>query len=102
MYMDKLDYIENKYNNAYNTIKMKPVNVKSSTYIDSSKEITDEDPIFKIGDIVRISKFKIIFGKGYTPNLKPDVGKLDLDKLKNVPSGLSNLKDKVDKLDVGN
>ena len=37
VYIDKLDYIVNKYNNTYhNTIKMKPVNVKSSTYIDSS------------------------------------------------------------------
>ena len=37
---------------------MKPVDVKSSTYIDSSKEINEEDPKFKIGDIARISKYK--------------------------------------------
>ena len=35
---------------------MKPVDVTSSTYIDSSKEINDTDGKFKIGDIVRISK----------------------------------------------
>ena len=40
VYIDKLDYIVNKYNNAYHSkIKMKPVDVKSNTYIDFSKEI---------------------------------------------------------------
>ena len=34
-------------------------------------------------------------------NLKSNVDKLDIDKLKNVPSGLSSLKSKVDKLDIG-
>ena len=57
VYIDKLDDIVNKYNNTYHsTIKMKPVDVKSNTYIDSSKEINNKDPKFKIGDIVRISK----------------------------------------------
>ena len=55
VYIDKLDDIVNKYNNTcHSTIKMKPVDVKSSTYINSSKEINDKDPKFKIGDIVRI------------------------------------------------
>ena len=40
---------------------MKPVDVKSNTYVDSSKEINNKDPELKIGDIVRISKYKIIF-----------------------------------------
>ena len=44
----KLDGIFNKYNNTYRTIKVKPVDVKPSTYTDSSKEIIDEDPKFKI------------------------------------------------------
>ena len=40
MYLDKLDDIVNKYNNTYHsTIKMKPVHVKSSTYIDFIKKI---------------------------------------------------------------
>ena len=56
-YFDKLDDIFNKYNNTYHsTIKMKSVDVKSSTYIDLSKEINDEDAEFKIADIIRISK----------------------------------------------
>ena len=59
MYIDKLDDIVNKYNNTYHsTIKMKPVDVKSNTYINCRKEINDKDPKFKIGDIVRMSKYK--------------------------------------------
>ena len=64
MYFDKLDDIVNKYNNIYHsTIKMKPADVKPSTYIDSNKEINYQDPKFKIGDIIRISKNKIILQK---------------------------------------
>ena len=64
MYIDKLDDIANKYNSTcHNTIRMKPVDVKSSTYFDSSKEINDKGPKFKIGDIVRISKEKYCFSK---------------------------------------
>ena len=64
VYIDKLDDIVNKYNNAYHsTIKGKPVDVKSNTYINSSKEINDKDPKFKIGDIVRISKYEKYFSK---------------------------------------
>ena len=45
VYIDKLDDIVNKYNNAYHrTIKMKPTDVKSNTYVDSSKQINDKDP----------------------------------------------------------
>ena len=64
VYIDKLDDIVNKYNNTYHsTIKMKPVDIKSNTYIDSSKKINNKDPKFKIGDTVRISKYKNIFCK---------------------------------------
>ena len=64
VYIDKLDDIVNKYNNTYHsTIKMKPVDIKSRTYTDSSKEINAKGPKFKIGHIVRISKDKNIFEK---------------------------------------
>ena len=54
VYIDKLDDIVNKYNDTYHrTIKMQLVDVKSNTYINSSKEIYKKDPKFKIGDIVR-------------------------------------------------
>ena len=56
--------IVNKYNNIYHrAIKMKPVDIKSSTCIDSSKEINDTDPKFKVGDIVRISNIKTFLQK---------------------------------------
>ena len=58
VYIDNLDNIADKYNNTYHTaIKMKPVDVKSNTYIDSNKEINDKDLKFKIGDIDRMSKY---------------------------------------------
>ena len=63
-YIDKLDDIVNKYNNTYHsTIKMKPADVKSNTYINSSKEINDKNPKFKIGDTASISKYKNFFYK---------------------------------------
>ena len=69
VYIDKLDGIVNEYNNTYHrTIKMKPVDVKDNTYIDFGKEVNDKDPKFKVGDQVRISKYKSIFTKGYMPN----------------------------------
>ena len=69
VYIDKLDDIVNKYNNTYHsTIKVKPVDVKSNTYIDSSKETNDNNPKFKIGYDVRISKYKNIFAEGHVTN----------------------------------
>ena len=51
VYIDKLDAIVNEYNNTYHrTIKMKPADVKDSTYIDNEKEVNDKDPKFKVGD----------------------------------------------------
>ena len=74
VYIDKLDDIVNKYSNTYHsTIKMKPVDVKSNTYIGSSKEVNNKNPKFKIGDIAKISKYKNIFGKVYTPNWSKEV-----------------------------
>ena len=74
VHIDKLDDIVNKCNNKYNTTtKMKPSDVKSSTYTDSTKKINEKDPKFKIADIVRISKYKIIFAKGYVPNWSEEV-----------------------------
>ena len=68
-YIDKLDDIVDEYNNTcHRTIKMKPVDVKGNTYIDFEKEVNDKDPKFKVGDHVRISRYKNIFAKGYTPN----------------------------------
>ena len=68
VYIEKLDDIVNKYiYTLHSKLKMKSVDVKRSTYIDSSKEISNKDPKFKIGDLVRILKYKNIFAKGYVP-----------------------------------
>ena len=54
---------------------MKPVDVKSDTYIDYGKVISNKDPKVKIGDIVRISKYKKFFAKGCTVNWFEEVQK---------------------------
>ena len=73
--IDKLNDMVNEYNNTYHrTIKMKPVDVKDNTYIDSMElHSNDKDAKFKVGDGVRISKYKNIFAKEYTPNLSEKV-----------------------------
>ena len=73
VYIDKLDDIVHKHNKKHGTIKMKPTDVKDNTYIDFNKEVNDNNPKFKVGDHVRISKYKNIFTKGYTPNWSEEV-----------------------------
>ena len=83
VYIDKLDDIVSEYNNTYHrTIKMKPVDVKDNTYVDSKKEVNGKDPKFKVGDRVRISKYKNIFVKGYTLNWSEEV--FVVNKIKNT------------------
>ena len=70
MCTDKLDDIVHKHNNTYHkTTKIKSVDIKPSTYINFKEENNKEGPKFKAGNNVRISKYKNIFAKGYTPNL---------------------------------
>ena len=47
---------------------MKPIDIQDNAYINIDKEVNIKDPKFEIGDHVRISKYKNIFAKGYTPN----------------------------------
>ena len=47
---------------------MKPIDVKDNACIDFNKKVNDKDPKFQVGDHVRISKYKNIFAKEYTPN----------------------------------
>ena len=83
VYIDKLDDIVNEYNNTYHTtIKMKPIDVKDNTYINTDKKINNKDPKFKVGDPVRISNYKNIFAKSYTPNWSEEV--FVLKKVKNT------------------
>ena len=65
VYIDKLDDIVEKYNTYHRTIKMKPVDVKSSTYILTYISAKMEGPKLKVVDHVRISKYQNIFAKGY-------------------------------------
>ena len=59
VYIDKLGDIVNEYNNTdHTTIKMKPIDVKDNTYINTDKETNDKDPKFKVGDRVRTSNTK--------------------------------------------
>ena len=116
-YIEKLDDIVNKYNDTYNrTIKLKSFELQLNTYIASSKEFSYQDSQFKIGDIVRTSKYKNIFVKYYAPKRSEEafviknvvhqkllrrliwviwllVDNLDVDKLVPVPVGLSKLSD---------
>ena len=74
MYIDKLDDIVNEYNNTkHRAIKMKPIDVKDNTYIGFGKKVSDIDPKFKVDDPVRISKYKNIFAKGYTPHWSEEI-----------------------------
>ena len=74
VYIYELDDLVNEYNNTYHrTIKMKPVDVKDNTSIDFEKEVNNKNPKFKTGDQVRISKYKNIFAKGYTPDWSEEV-----------------------------
>ena len=83
VYIDKLDDIVSEYNNTYHrTIKIRSVDVKDNTYVDSKKEVNDKDPKFKVGEHVRISKYKNIFAKGYTPNWSEEV--FIVSKIKNT------------------
>ena len=86
VYIDKLDDIVNKYNNTYHrTINIKPVDVKDNTYIDSVKEVNDRGHEFKVGDHVRISRYKKIFAKGYIPNWSEEI--FVIKKIKNMFHG---------------
>ena len=80
VYIDKLNAIANKYNNKYHTtIKIKLIDVKDNTYINTNKENNYKDLQL---DYVRISKYKNIFAKGYMLNWSEEV--LVIDRIKNT------------------
>ena len=83
VYFDVLDDIVDEYNNTYHkTIKMKPVDVGDDSFAKYNEESNEKDPKFKAGDHVRISKFKNVFAKGYTPNWSEKI--LIIKKIKNT------------------
>ena len=69
-----LDDIVNEYNNTvYRIMKMKLTDVTSDSYAEYNEDSNEKDPKFKVGDHVRISKYKNIFAKGYTQNWSEEV-----------------------------
>ena len=76
---DVLDDIVDEYNNKYHkTIKMKPVDIGDDSFaeyngIAFNEKSNEKDPKFKVGDHVRILKFKNVFAKGYTPNWSEEI-----------------------------
>ena len=85
VYFDVLDDIVNKYNNTvHRTIKMKPIDVTSDSYAEYNEDFNKKDPKFKVGDHVRISKYKNIFAKGYTKNWSEEV--FIISKIENTVS----------------
>ena len=83
VYFDVLDDIVNKYNNfAHRTIKIKPIEVMDDYYTEYNEIPNKKDPKFKVGDNVRISKYKNIFARGYTPNWSEEV--FDINEIKNT------------------
>ena len=99
VYYDVLDDVVNEYNNTkHNTIKMKPKDVGDNkrVYIDEHNE---KDSRFKVGDRVRISKFKNIFAKGYTPNWRKEI--FTVDKIDDTVPYTYNLKDLNDEEIIG-
>ena len=85
-YFNVLDDIINKYNNTvHGTIEMKPIEVTDDSYAEYNENPNKKNPKFKVGDNIRITKYKNIFAKGYTPNWSDEV--FVINKIKNtVPS----------------
>ena len=74
VYFDVLDAIVDEYSNTYHkTIKIKPVDVKSDSFPEYNEKSNEKDSKFKVGDHIRISTFKNVFAKGYTPNWSEEI-----------------------------
>ena len=74
VYFDVLNDIVDKYNNTYHkTLKMKPIHVGDDSFAAYNEESNEKDPKFKVGNHVRISKYKNIFAKGYAPNWSEEI-----------------------------
>ena len=76
VYFDVLDDIMKKKKNnntVHRTIKMKLIEVTSDSYAEHNEDFNEKDPKFKVGNHVRISKYKNIFVKGCTQNWSEEV-----------------------------
>ena len=83
VYFNVLDIIVDKYNNTYHSlIKMKSKGVTDSVFAEYSEEFNKKNPKFKVVDYVRISRYKNVFAKGYTPNWSEEI--FIVKKIKNT------------------
>ena len=83
VYFGVLDDIVDKYKNTYHkTFKMKPIDVENDSFVECNEESNEKDPKFKVGDHVRISKYKNTFAKGYASNWSEDT--FIVKKIKNT------------------
>ena len=83
VYFDVLNDIADEHNNTYHrTIKMKPIDVGDDSFAEYNEESNEKDPKFKVGDHVRISKYRNIFAKGYAPNWSEE--SFVVKKIKNI------------------
>ena len=98
LYYDVLDDVVNKYNNTIVHIKIKPIDVKNNkrVYIDEHNE---KDSKFKVGDRVRISRYKNVFAKGYAPNWSSEI--FIVNKINDTVQDTYNLKDLNDEEIIG-
>ena len=100
VYYDVLDDVVNKYNNTkHSTIKMKPIDVGDNNKIVYIDEHNEKDGRFKVGDRVRIPRFRNIFAKGYTPNWSSEI--FIVDKTNDTVPYTYNLKDLNDEEIIG-
>ena len=100
VYYDVLDDVVNEYSNTkHSIIKIKPIDVGDNNkrvYIDEHNE---KDSSFKVGDRVRLSRYKNIFAKGYTPNWNKEI--FIVDKVNDTVPYTYNLKDLNDEEMIG-
>ena len=99
VYYNALDHVVSKYNiTKHSTIKMKPIDVEDNKRVDID-EHNEKYSRFKVGDRVRISKFKNIFAKGYTPNWSKEI--FIVDKINDTVPYTYNIKDLNDEEIIG-
>ena len=99
VYYDVLDDIVNEYNNTkHSTVKMKPMDVKDNKIVYIA-EHNEKDSRFKVGDRVRISKFKNIFATGYAPNWSREI--YIVNKINDTVPYTYNIKDLNDEEIIG-
>ena len=82
IFNNKFDIVYQHSNTGHKTIKMNPIDVKFGFYVEYSVDSNAKKATFKVGDHARISNYKNILAKGYTPNW-PEIA-FGITKVKNT------------------